>query len=318
MLPLCNRTRFAVPKSRRGAACCARCAAVLAELRQFQLLTGGVSTRAVQRSIGPCPLQVSVAVPAPVMLAVCPLLKFPVNPGATTWHDGTGFEFCASDVAFMQVTLAGPVIAAVAGCTTPLSTVACIDCTLPRDLCAPVPNAIANITKAGTAANAIRHLIFIARPPLAVDCTPQSITTVLWSAGACSRFLPPDAFCRTKSRRGAARCAPRSAVLAGSFGFPHRTPKCSSPRLCGVRELAPAFYSRTRFAVPKSHPPFRSARHTFPFSPKIPPQYFATRLTFRLGIMSSRNGALQRQQARSIRNRRAARRGRHGRSLSRA
>jgi hypothetical protein len=112
----------------------------------------------------------------------------------------------------MQVTLAGPVIAAVAGCTTPLSTVACIDCTLPRDLCAPVPNAIANITKAGTAANAIRHLIFIARPPLAVDCTPQSITTVLWSAGACSRFLPPDAFCRTKSRRGAACCARCAAV----------------------------------------------------------------------------------------------------------
>src|ERR1700735_5096777 len=141
--------------------------------------------------MGPCPLQVSVAFPAPVMLAVCPLFKFPVNPGATTCQDGTGFEFCASDVAFIQVTLAGPVIAAVAGCAPPLSTVACIDCTLPRDLCALVPNAIANITKAGTAANAIRCLIFIPRLPLAVDCTPAGRATTPMSPVSTLPFVAP-------------------------------------------------------------------------------------------------------------------------------
>jgi len=82
-------------------------------------------------------LQVSVTVPAAVTFAVWPLSKFPVKPGATRWHEGTGFEFCASDVAFRQVRVAGPVAAAVAGCETPSSTVACSDVTLPRcDLCA--------------------------------------------------------------------------------------------------------------------------------------------------------------------------------------
>jgi hypothetical protein len=106
------------------------------------------------------------------------------------WHDGTGFEFCASDVAFMQVTAAGPVIAAVAGCETPVSTVACIDCTLPRrDLCALPVYAVANIATASTATNVIRRFIFLtivmAHLSLAVDCTPVRTKNHKWDGCLC-------------------------------------------------------------------------------------------------------------------------------------
>ncbi len=96
-----------------------------------------MSTRAVQRSMAPWPLQVSVTLPAAVRSFASPLAKFPVKPGATTWQDGTGFEFGASDTALRHVIFAGPAIAAVAGCEPELSVVACSDCTFPRRaLCA--------------------------------------------------------------------------------------------------------------------------------------------------------------------------------------
>ena len=123
---------------------------------------GGISTRAAQRNIGPCPLHVSVAFPAPLRLTVFPMSKFPVNPGATTWHDGTGFELGTSDTAFKQVSVAGPVISAVAGCTPLLSEVACSECTFPRRcLCALPLYASASRATESTANNEIRFPVFI-------------------------------------------------------------------------------------------------------------------------------------------------------------
>ncbi len=125
-----------------------------------------MSTRAVQRSIGPWPLQVSVTLPAAVRSFASPLAKFPVKPGATTWQDGTGFEFCASETALKHVILAGPAIAAVAGCAPELSVVACRDCTFPRRaLCALLVCAIANaIVRGSSDSSKLRNVRFIEDP----------------------------------------------------------------------------------------------------------------------------------------------------------
>jgi len=118
----------------------------IAPVTEVQWLGGGMSTRAVQRSMGPWPLQVSVTLPATVRSFASPFAKFPVKPGATTWQDGVGLELGASDVALRQVIFAGPAIAALAGCEPELSVVACRDCTFPRRaLCALVVCAIANV-----------------------------------------------------------------------------------------------------------------------------------------------------------------------------
>src|SRR5580704_5770095 len=130
-----------------------------------------MSTRAAQRSMGPWPLQVSVTFPAPVSFAVCPLSKFALNPGATTWHDGVGFELGNSDTALRQVSVAGPVISAVAGCGPDLSEVACSDVTFPRRaLCALAVYAIANAAKASSATSEMRYFVFIEHLPMVVDC----------------------------------------------------------------------------------------------------------------------------------------------------
>jgi hypothetical protein len=97
-----------------------------------------MSTRAAHRNITPCPLHVRVTVPDWVMLIFWPMFNLPLNPGATTRHDGVGFPFGTSDVALRQVMLAGAVISAPAECWPSLSDVACSDCTLPRRArCAP-------------------------------------------------------------------------------------------------------------------------------------------------------------------------------------
>jgi hypothetical protein len=97
-----------------------------------------MSTRAVHRSIGPCPLHVRVTVPDSVMSVFCPTFRVPLNPGAVTRQEGVGLPFGTSDVALRQVMLAGAVILALAGCWPSFSEVACNDCTLPRRaLCAP-------------------------------------------------------------------------------------------------------------------------------------------------------------------------------------
>jgi hypothetical protein len=105
-----------------------------------------MSTRAVHRNITPGPLHGRVTVPASVMLVFWPTFKLPLNPGAAMRQDGVGFPFGISDVAFMQVMLAGPGMFALSGCWPALSDVACSECTFPgRALCAPVAHASAKI-----------------------------------------------------------------------------------------------------------------------------------------------------------------------------
>src|ERR1700758_1007992 len=80
----------------------------------------------------PCPLHVRVTAPGPVTLMVLPRSRFPLNPGATMWHEGAGRLLGVSEGAFTHVIVTGPVMLAVAGCTPALSDVAWRACTFPR------------------------------------------------------------------------------------------------------------------------------------------------------------------------------------------
>jgi hypothetical protein len=86
-----------------------------------------------------------------------------------------------------QVSVAGPVIAAVAGCGPDLSSVACSDVTFPRrGLCALAVCAIVNAATASKAACEMLHCVFIEHLLLGVDCTlgPQQQDVFSQGVGA--------------------------------------------------------------------------------------------------------------------------------------
>jgi hypothetical protein len=78
----------------------------------------------------PCPRHFRVTVPAPVKFADFPLFKTPVNPGPVTEQETSVLG--VSETPLRQVTVAGPEISVLAGCSPPLSEVAWRECTFPR------------------------------------------------------------------------------------------------------------------------------------------------------------------------------------------
>jgi hypothetical protein len=102
-----------------------------------------MSTRA-SHLMKPWPRHFRVTVPAPVKFADLPLFKTPLNPGPLTEQETCGLG--VSETPLRQVTVAGPEISVLAGCSPPLSEVACRACTFPgRARCALLRGGVMNI-----------------------------------------------------------------------------------------------------------------------------------------------------------------------------
>jgi hypothetical protein len=118
-------------------------------------------------------LHFNVTFPAPLALALWPIFKFPVKPGAVIWHDGAGWVFGVSDTALRHVILAGPEIDSVRGWAPALSVTESIACTLPRAARCALP-AFGRVTIAMTSRESTekKTRVFIVRLRSSVDCTP--------------------------------------------------------------------------------------------------------------------------------------------------